>query len=279
MPLSTHRGRYYSVMDALQNWLILRGRGFGTWAGTWARTLRLGAQALVAALSPSTYNRAMLQVVQKQVYFTAWQILPGFALFCALFSVLIILIVGETARDFGLYQYALELVMRILVLELLPLMTALFVALRTGAAMNTEVALMQIQNELGALERIGVDPFRLEILPRIIGGTVSVLAMTAVNIVVGLALAHLIIVDLQPWSLAPGEFSRVVGDVLNPAAQLALWLKTAAFGLAVTVIPIAEGMGTPQKLYYAPISVLRGMVRVFFVLMLLETAALALLYV
>jgi phospholipid/cholesterol/gamma-HCH transport system permease protein len=266
-------------MEALQNWLMLRGRGFYAWAGAWARVLRFGAMAVSAGLSPATYNRAMLQVVQKQIYFTAWQILPGFALFSALFSALIILIVGETARDYGLYQYALELVFRILVLEMLPLMTALFVALRTGAAINTEVALMKIQNELGALERIGVDPYRLELLPRVIGGSVSVLSMTAVNIVVGLALAHLLIVDLRPWSLPPDEFTRVFGEVLDPQAMLVLWLKTLAFGLAVTVIPISEGLATPQKIFYAPISVLRGMVRLFFALMLLEAAALALLYV
>ena len=41
----------------------------------------------------------------------------------------------------------------------------------------------------------------------------------------------------------------------------------------------SEGLATPQKIFYAPISVLRGMVRLFFVLMLLEAAALALLYV
>src|ERR1043165_520564 len=104
--------------------------------------------SVLGALSPSTYNKATRLVVQKQIYFTAWQILPGFALFSAVFSVLIIEIVGRNASAYGL-----ELVVRVLVLEMLPLLTALFVALRTGAAINTEVALMQIQNELSALER------------------------------------------------------------------------------------------------------------------------------
>ena len=60
---------------------------------------------------------------------------------------------------------------------------------------------------------------------------------------------------------------------------LALWTKTLVFGFAVTVIPISEGLSTPQKLFHAPISVLRGMVRLFFSLMLVEAAALAILYV
>lgn len=266
-------------MNALHAWLTRRGQGFAGWMNAWAGVFSFAGVALIGALSPSTYNKATRQVVQKQIYFTAWQILPGFALFSALFSVLIIEIVGRTARDYGLYAYALELIVRVLVLEMLPLMTALFVALRTGAAINTEVALMQIQNELGALERIGIDPFRLELLPRVVGGTISVLALTAVNIVVALVLARIMIIDLNPWALPPGEFARVIGKVLDMPAIGVLWVKTFAFGLAVTVIPISEGLSTPKKLFYAPIAVLRGMVRLFFALMVIELAALTALYV
>jgi phospholipid/cholesterol/gamma-HCH transport system permease protein len=266
-------------MSTLQGWLTRRGHLFTEWLAVWRRTFGFAGLALIGALSPATYNKATRLVVQKQIYFTAWEILPGFALFSAAFSFLIIEIVGRTASAYGLYGYALELIVRVLVLEMLPLMTALFVALRTGAAINTEVALMRIQNELGALERIGVDPLRLELLPRVVGGTISVLALTAVNTVVALLLARLVIIDFNPWSLPPGEFARVMGDVLDMPALGVFWLKTLAFGLAVTVIPVSEGLDTPQKLYFAPISVLRGMVRLFFALMVIEIIALTVLYV
>jgi phospholipid/cholesterol/gamma-HCH transport system permease protein len=67
--------------------------------------------------------------------------------------------------------------------------------------------------------------------------------------------------------------------VLDGPALVVLWAKILVFGFAVTVIPIAEALSTPQKLFYAPISVLRGMVRLFFSLMLIEAAALAIVYV
>jgi phospholipid/cholesterol/gamma-HCH transport system permease protein len=266
-------------MNGLYAWLNLRGQGSIDRLNAWVRVFRFASTALVGVLSPSTYNKATRLVVQKQIYFTAWQILPGFAAFAALFSFLIIEIVATTAREYGLYEYALELIVRILVLEILPLITALFIALRTGAAINTEVALMKIQNELDALQRIGIDPLRLELLPRVVGGTVSVLALTAVNIVVALWLTHLLIIDFHPWTLTTGDFTRMIGKVLDMPALIVLWAKTLAFGFAVTVIPISEGLSTPQKLYYAPIAVLRGMVRLFFSLMLIEAAALAIVYV
>lgn len=238
----------------------------------WARTgfLTFAALALTRILSPAAYRGAALEVIRKQIYFTAWQIVPGFALFVALLTVVITVIVGATARDFGLYAHALELVVRLLALELLPLLTALFVGLRTGAAMNTEVALMQINNELEALELVGVDPVEFEFMPRIVGGTLAVVALTAVGIVIALALVYLVIEGIQPWSLPPGDFGNVLGKVFGIPALLVLWLKAIAFGLAVTVIPITAGVATPKRLAFAPISVLRGMVRLFVAIMLIE---------
>lgn len=253
-------------------------RQVDAWLQRWP-TLRFAAVALVKALSPSTYHGAAREVIQKQVYFTAWEILPGFVPVVALLGVVIIQIVGVNAREFGLHDYTLELVLRILVLELLPLMTALLVAVRTGAAINTEVALMKINNELKALELVGVDPMHFELLPRVIGGTIAVLALTAISIVITLGLAHLLIVDFQPWNLPPGEFSRVIGKVFSIPVLLVLWGKTLAFGFAVTVIPIASGLATPERMAYAPVSVRRGMVKLFFLLLLIEVGALALIYV
>jgi len=256
-----------------------RRAGADPWSSPWIGLVRFGARALARAMSPSTYNGASLEVVQKQIYFTAWEILPGFTAFVALLCLIIIQIVGDTARSFNLYGYALELVIRLLALEVLPLLTAVFVALRTGAAMSTEVALMKIHNELEAFELIGIDPLRFELIPRVIGGTIAVLALTAVSIVIALGLAHLVIVDFQPWSLPQGDFARAVGKVFDLPSMLLLWVKTFAFGLAVTIIPISQALATPKRLSYAPVTVLRGMVRLFFALMSIEVVSLAISYV
>jgi phospholipid/cholesterol/gamma-HCH transport system permease protein len=164
-----------------------------------------------------------------------------------------------------------------MVLELLPLLTALFVALRSGAAINTEVALMNIHNEIKALEASGVDPMRFEFTPRVIGGAISVYALTAISSILSLVMAYVIVYGFQLWSLP--DFSRVMSKVFTPAATLLLFLKSLAFGLAVTVIPIRAGLEAPQMLFFAPIAVLKGMVRLFFVLMIIEVASLALAYI
>lgn len=264
-------------MRLLIDFLTRRGAALlATWR-IWRATLGFAGEVVVAALSPAVYNSATRMVVMKQIYFTAWQILPGFTLFAALLSFVLIQIVVTTAANYGLSEFALEVSTRLLVLEVLPLITALFVALRSGSAINTEVALMKIHNEIDALEAAGVDTLRLEFMPRVIGGVISVLALTAVTSVLALVLAYLAVYGLQPWSFP--DFTRVMGKVFDGAVVTGIWLKSLAFGVAVTAIPVSEGLATPKKLFMVPISVLRGMVRLFFVLMLIEVASLAFKYI
>lgn len=264
-------------MPALTNLLTRRGAAVLATLRTWRRIFVLTGEVVVAALSPAVYNSATRTVVMKQIYFTAIQILLPYTLFAALLSFVLIQIVVGTAASYGLSEYALEMVVRLLVLEVLPLLTALFVALRSGSAINTEVALMRINNELEALEASGVDTLRLEFMPRVIGGMLSVLSLTAISGVLALILAYLAVYGPQPYSVP--DFNRVMGQVFDTTMLAGIWLKSLAFGLAVTVIPVAEGMSTPKMMFMAPISVLRGMVRLFFVLMLIEVASLAFKYI
>src|SRR3981189_2012104 len=127
------------------------------WFRGWGTVARFAFAVAAAALSPSSYTPRMLTIATRQVYFTAWQALGGFLLFSALFTVLTVDITVGAARGFGLEGYALELVFRALVLEMLPLLTALMVALRSGAAISTEVALMHISGQLEAMRKEGID--------------------------------------------------------------------------------------------------------------------------
>ncbi|MFO1321165.1 MAG: ABC transporter permease [Burkholderiales bacterium] len=266
-------------MDSLNDYLVRRSRGFELRLRAWGDVARFAAAAVRGICSPSTYNSATREVVARQIYFTAWQIIGGYALFVIVLSLVITQILAGAARKFGLYDYALEFTLRMLVLEIIPLLTALFVALRTGAAIATEVSLMRIRNEMGALEQAGIDPVRLELVPRVIGGTFSVLSLTAVGVTASLLCANFVVTGFRPWGAHGGDLRLTIGTVFSGAAMALLWGKALLFGFAVTVIPIAEALNAPRQFFYAPIAVLRGMVRLFAALMLIEVAGLVIQYV
>ena len=235
------------------------------------------AKAMLLLLERSTWNRATFDVVVKQVYFTAVQILYVFLGYALVISWLMITIILSTARDFGLTEFASEMTIRVLVLELLPFLTALFVALRSGSAINTEVALMQVNNELDALAHCKVPPMQFEFLPRLIGGVISVVTLAGLAGILALLLAYLSIYGL---SMAGFEaFTQIIAKVFNLKILIGLIAKCALFGLAVTLIPVTAGLETPKKLFMVPVSVLRGMMRGFFAIVAIEVVSLALKYI
>lgn len=247
------------------------------WLQSWARVLHFAGYALAAAASRASYTPATRAVTLKQIYFTAWQILPAFLLFAALLGAVLIRIIVSTSREFGLSEYALDLVLRGLVLELIPLLTALFVALRSGSAIATEVALMHISGELEALERAGDDPLALEFVPRVAAAAFSVVALTVLAGAAAIVIAYLTLYGLSPWGF--DEFTRIVGKVFGAPTMLGFALKCLLFGAAVAVVPIAAGLEASSKIKSAPVAVLGGMVRLFFVLGLIEVVSLAARYI
>lgn len=243
------------------------------WGSSWWRVFHFGAVALVMAASPSAYDSETRNVMARQIYFTALQILPGFIAVATLGCFIVMRSVITAASVYGFTEYAQELAMRVLVLDLVPMFVALFVALRSGSAIGTEIVLMHVNGELDRLQQRGADPMRHALVPRVIGSTVSVIALTAVGGAIALILAYLGVYGMSPWGLA--DFTRSVGQIFDPAATLGLALKSVLFGLTVAVIPITASLDMPRVMRLAPIGVLNGMVRLFLTLALIEGASLA----
>lgn len=247
-----------------------------SWLRAWGRALLFGFTAAAAALSLSAYTARTRAVAMRHVYFDAWHVLPGFTLFTALLSLVLIEITLDLARDYGLAQFALELVFRAIVLELVPLLTALYVALRSGAAMVTQVAQMRSSGELEELRATGIDPYEREFVPRIAAAAISVFALTIVSCSVVMVVAYLAAYGTSPWGFA--EYTRTVALVFGPLALAGFVFKCFVFGAVVAVIPIAAGLDATREPETVPLAVMGGMVRLFVALALIEVAALAVKY-
>lgn len=247
------------------------------WFRSWGRAGLFAFAAAAAALSFSAYTPRTRALAMRQVYFGAWQVLPGFTLFAALLSLVVIQITITLARGYGLAQFALELVFSAVVLELVPLLTALYVALRSGSAIVTEVAMMRMSGELDELVAAHIDPYEREFVPRIAASGVSVFALTIVSCSVVMVIAYLVMYGNTPWGFA--EYSRTVALVFSPTALAGLMLKCFVFGAVVAVIPIAAGLEATRDPKSAPVAVMGGMVRLFVALALIELVSLAVKYV
>ncbi len=264
-------------MDLLIAFTEGLGRHFVGWTASVQALARFLYRVMGAVLAPATWNRATFDNVIRQVYFTAVQALYVFLPYTLVIIGVIVAIIVSTARGLGLSYLADDLVIRVLTLELLPFLTALFVALRSGSAINTEIALMRVTLEMDALRHCGVDPLHFELLPRVVGGVLSVLALSLLAGSISLIAAYLGLYGLSPAGAT--YFSMTVANVFGGPTMLGWMVKCVLFGLVVSSVPVAAGLETTAKIYAVPISVRKGMMRVFFALVFIEVLSLVAEYV
>ncbi|WP_418318611.1 MlaE family ABC transporter permease [Piscinibacter sakaiensis] len=248
------------------------GLTLGRWLLGWWYVLRFGARVLVLAASPSTYRRCQRRLILHNVYLATWPMLPGFALLTAIFGLVVIRIVLTTALTYGLTQYALDVLVRTLVLELIPLSAALYVAVRYSLAEGEMIRMLRAEGRFKEMLRAGRDPTRDIVLPKVIAGQFAVVSLTVVSGVVVLLLTYLSLYGFATWGLE--GFTRGVGQVLDPLTILILLMKTFFMSLAVALIPmVTTALDVAQGGSRAHAELVR-LARLLTVMLLIEIAAL-----
>jgi phospholipid/cholesterol/gamma-HCH transport system permease protein len=123
--------------------------------------------------------------------------------------------------------------------ELGPVVGALLFAGRAGTALTSEIGLMKATDQLTAMEIMAVDPVRLVVAPRFIGGLVALPLLVAIFNVVGLFGAQL--VGVQVMGVDAGAFwSQMQAAVeLDDVAEGII--KSVVFGAACSLVAVYEG--------------------------------------
>lgn len=262
-----------NLITSLHGALFQWGRRVLAAWGAWWQVLLIGAQIVVLSLSPSSYDESEeRQAVMAHLYRASAPLLTGFLLLSALVSLVLIRIVVATALSYGLSQYALEVLVRTLVLELIPLYAALFVAVRYTMPESQRIRRLMADEHRQGVRRSRQQLLRQDLLPRALGGVFSVLLLAALSCFMALVLTYLNVYGFSPWALA--DYNRSVGSVFSPAVTLIFGLKTLFFSLAVAFVPMAASAQPDAHGGYARRSDITEFARLLSVILLLEVVSL-----
>jgi phospholipid/cholesterol/gamma-HCH transport system permease protein len=242
------------------------------WAAAWARITFFGSVMVVRALSPRSYGPETRQNLARHVYIDTAPILPWFTVLISLFTLIITRIVIVTSASYGLSQYAMEMVVRVLVVELIPLTAALFVALRCTIPSGAALVEMRRIGHFRTLRRQHLDPIAVEVLPRLIAGIFSCITLAALSCVVAGILTYVAIYGLS--IAGTGAYAHMAGRVFDPMFTFIFCMKTLFFAIAVSVIPMASGLNNIEDDGSRESAALQGLVRMFGVLLIMEALSL-----
>jgi phospholipid/cholesterol/gamma-HCH transport system permease protein len=127
---------------------------------------RLSLEALRIGFNPFHWRLPALATV---IYRTGYQALPIIALLSFMIGVVITYQMGLQLKNYGANVYIVDLLGISILREFGPLLTAIMVAGRTGSAFTAQLGMMKLNQEIDALDTMGVTPAELLLLPRIAG--------------------------------------------------------------------------------------------------------------
>ncbi|MBK5204530.1 MAG: ABC transporter permease, partial [Polaromonas sp.] len=109
-------------------------------------------------------------------------------------------------------------------------------------------------------------------LPRVVAGMFSGITLAALSSLVTLVVAYVVGYGFTVSGVA--AYTRLFGQVFSPAVTLIFVLKTLLFSLAVSLIPMASALYGMRGASVRTSAEMRGLVRMFAVILLIEVASL-----
>jgi phospholipid/cholesterol/gamma-HCH transport system permease protein len=149
---------------------------------------------------------------------------------------------SKALRIYGANVYVADLVGISVTRELCPLMTAIILSGRSGAAFAAELGTMTVEEELDALRTIGLSPQRWLVLPRVAAlvlvAPVLTLLADVVAVVGGGAVAALSL------SIGPRVYLSELRASVLPSDVWTGLVKSVVFGAAIAFIGCQQGFAT-----------------------------------
>jgi len=221
-----------------------------------------------AILTPSNYSIASVEVLVRQVYFTAIQILPFYLFLAIIVGSAVVGVIMTIAISFGFQDKIGSIIVNVLINELAPFITVLLLALRSGTAMTTEMAVMNVSGEMNTLRFFSINPVQYLFVPRILNGILSMFLLSTMFTFVALISGYLFLALILNMGLS--LYIHTIVEAFGSMDLLMIILKSLLFGYVVTAIPVYRGNKTLLVYNAIPIAVLQGMVKLFVAILLIE---------
>jgi len=169
--------------------------------------------------------------------------LPIVSLISLLMGLVIAFQAAQPLEMFGAQIFIADMIGLVMVREFSPIFTAIIFAGRSGSAFAAEIGTMKVNEELNALETMGLDPMRFLVIQRVFAGTMLMPVLAAYSMFLGVLGGVIVMLTMgfplaQIWAQLVGALH--VKDVLVGVS------KSFVFGAIVAGLGCLRGMQTKE---------------------------------
>jgi len=167
--------------------------------------------------------------------------LPIVALISVLLGMILAFQSAVPMKRFGAEIFVADLIGLSMLRELGPLMTAILLAGRSGAAFAAEIGTMRVNQEVDALTTMGLSPVRFLVTPRIIAAVLMTPLLTLFSGLVGMIGGAL---TMRSFSIPIVTFLKEIDSAVTTTDFLAGFIKSFVFAILVAGIGCLRGLQT-----------------------------------
>ena len=222
---------------------LLEQVGYAT-LGIWSAVLELLAflgvavQSLVRmARGRATYQRSDLALALQEA---GAESLPIVSLICFLIGMIFAFVGVRQLEQFGAGIYVADLVAVAMVREMAPIMTAIIMAGRIGAAYAATLGTMKVNEEIDALSSLGVNTIDFLVLPRLLSLVIMLPLLTLYGSLLGIAGGA--VVSLLMLDVGFVQYMAQSADSMGLSSLFGGLFKALVYGSLVAVAGCQQGM-------------------------------------
>lgn len=142
-------------------------------------------------------------------------------------------------KKFSALQFTADLVSLSMTRELGPVLTAMVVAGRVGAAMTAELGTMKVTEQIDALKSLATDPVRYLVVPRVLASFFMLFMLTIYADFIGIAGGYCI--GVFKLGLSSDQFINRLFIALFPKDVTTGLIKAFGFGLVISIVGCYHG--------------------------------------
>ena len=215
--------------------LAALGRGvIGAARATGALAL-FALEGLSHLLRPPIHWRMFVQALVEMAYFS----LPVVAL-TAVFTGMVLALQSYTGFSrFNAESAIANVVVISITRELGPVLAALMVAGRIGAATAAELGTMRVTDQIDALSTLATNPMKYLVAPRLLAGMVALPLLVVVADILGVLGGF--VVSVLKLGFSPDAYLRHTFDFMQASDVISGLVKAAVFGFIIALLGCYQG--------------------------------------
>lgn len=196
--------------------------------------------------------------------------LPILGLLSFLIGVVMAFQGAEQLQRFGAELYVVNLLGISIFREIGILMTSIIVAGRSGSAFTAQIGTMKVNEEVDAIQTLGLDPVELLVVPRALALMISLPLIGFYADIMGL-LGGAVMCWVQ-LDITPAQFVRQLNFALSLNHIVAGMAKAPVFALTIALVGCHEGMKVARSAESVGKQTTRAVVQSIFLVIVIDAA-------